>query len=363
MKKRLVLLFLVLGMFVYGQSAKKLNKELRAEWASEQQKQDSAFLIFEKSYKQVLQYKNQADKKSEQLSEQARLVRGTQGKIRLVLADLNQLLLYPKMGDGAKYMDLPGARDVIRPIKNMGKGIESFGKVSTEINLDGLKRKQQNELLRTKIEEFHESERVNSLRLLRNEGKKEQLELALLQLDSMLTVYQDAQKALVLEQKALDKQREAARENYRLKGPKGFSEAYGFLFPDVHPVTNRGDSDVPIVGEKVVENPQPEIYEFIDEFPEFPGGIPALMKYLSDNINYPQSAMENGIQGKVVLRFVVSASGEVSRVIVMKELSGCKECGLEAVRVVKKMPKWKPGKANGKVVDCYFNLPVSFSLD
>lgn len=102
--------------------------------------------------------------------------------------------------------------------------------------------------------------------------------------------------------------------------------------------------------------------EFVEEPAEYPGGMAALRKYLIDNLVYPQIAKEAGLQGKCYLKFVVSKTGDVSEVRVLRGVPDCRECDQEAVRLVKAMPKWKPGKQNGKAVDSYFNLPVSFKL-
>ncbi len=82
--------------------------------------------------------------------------------------------------------------------------------------------------------------------------------------------------------------------------------------------------------------------------------------YLSKNIRYPSAARENEIQGRVVLQFVVDQGGNVTNIEIKKDIGG--GCGQEAVRVVKAMPKWKPGKQNGQPVKVYYTLPVSFKL-
>ena len=105
-----------------------------------------------------------------------------------------------------------------------------------------------------------------------------------------------------------------------------------------------------------------KVHTFVEENAEFPGGQPALKKFLADNIKYPQSAVELNIEGKCYLQFIVSAQGNISNVKVMRGVPDCDECDKEAVRVVKAMPKWKPGKNGGKAVNSTFNLPISFKL-
>ena len=99
---------------------------------------------------------------------------------------------------------------------------------------------------------------------------------------------------------------------------------------------------------------------YVEVMPEFPGGQAALMKWLSDNINYPIIAQERNIQGRVTLRFVVKPDGSVDDVVVMKGLDP--SCDKEAVRVIKKMPNWLPGRQNGNAVSVYYSLPVVFKL-
>jgi len=110
----------------------------------------------------------------------------------------------------------------------------------------------------------------------------------------------------------------------------------------------------------VVEDTKPQIFSHVEVMPQFPGGELALLKWLNDNINYPTIAQEQGIQGRVSLRFVVKPDGSVGDVEVVKGLDP--SCDKEAVRVVQKMPKWIPGKQNGNPVFVYFSLPVTFRL-
>ncbi len=95
--------------------------------------------------------------------------------------------------------------------------------------------------------------------------------------------------------------------------------------------------------------------------PEFEGGINELVRYISTHLKYPKVARKKGIQGKVFLRFMVDKEGLVKNVKVLKGVS--EEIDAEAIRVVKEMPKWKPGLLDGNKVNTYFNLPLSFKLD
>ncbi|MBP5542259.1 MAG: energy transducer TonB [Bacteroidales bacterium] len=117
---------------------------------------------------------------------------------------------------------------------------------------------------------------------------------------------------------------------------------------------------VPVEVEREEEVPEEEIFLVVEEDPEFPGGLEALNKYLAENIKYPQLAKENNITGRVYVTFVVEKNGTVANVKVLRDIGG--GCGAEAVRVVKAMPKWKPGKQRGQPVRTQYNVPVGFYL-
>ncbi len=110
----------------------------------------------------------------------------------------------------------------------------------------------------------------------------------------------------------------------------------------------------------LTEEPATTTYKFVEQFPEFPGGEAELIKFINKNIQYPSIARENGIAGQVVLAFVVSADGSISGVKVLRDIGG--GCAEEAIRMVNKMPKWIPGKQNGREVNVEFNLPINFEL-
>jgi len=102
------------------------------------------------------------------------------------------------------------------------------------------------------------------------------------------------------------------------------------------------------------------IYDDADELPVFPCGQEALLKYLHDNIHYPTVAAENGVQGRVIVGFVIEKDGSISNVYVRKGQDTALD--KEAMRVVMAMPKWKPAKRNGVNVRMKYNVPVTFRL-
>ena len=122
------------------------------------------------------------------------------------------------------------------------------------------------------------------------------------------------------------------------------------------------EAEIDIVIE-VEEEPEPvveEIFDVVEENPEFVGGMAKLYEYLGKNIQYPEMAKENGIQGKVFVQFVVWKDGTIRDVKVVKGVH--KTLDNEATRVVKPMPKWTPGKQRGKAVNARFTLPIKFRI-
>ena len=103
------------------------------------------------------------------------------------------------------------------------------------------------------------------------------------------------------------------------------------------------------------------IYQIVEDMPKFPGGEKALMDYVSNNVKYPEEAKNKNIAGRVFVSFVVEKDGSVSNVKVLRSIGG--GCDEEAVRVIKSMPKWKPGMQKGKPVRVNFQMPFVFKLD
>lgn len=102
------------------------------------------------------------------------------------------------------------------------------------------------------------------------------------------------------------------------------------------------------------------VYTAVEEMPQFPGGESALNKYLSNNIKYPQIAMENGVQGRVIVQFVVTKNGSVGDVKVIRSVDSYLD--KEAIRVCKSLPNFIPGKLNGQTVNVWYTLPITFKL-
>ena len=131
-------------------------------------------------------------------------------------------------------------------------------------------------------------------------------------------------------------------------------------------IKTEDDKDVEVVIAPPVEAPveeevEEEIFVVVESMPEFPGGQQEMMKYIAETIKYPVIAQENGIQGRVICQFVIEKDGRVTDIQVVRS-SGDASLDKEAERVIKTMPKWKPGKQRGKPVRVKYTIPVSFRL-
>ena len=131
-------------------------------------------------------------------------------------------------------------------------------------------------------------------------------------------------------------------------------------------VNTEDDKEAEVVIAAPVEVPVEEeeeevVFVIVEKMPEFPGGQQALFKYLSENVKYPVIAQENGIQGRVICQFVVNRDGSIVDVEVVRS-GGDPSLDKEAIRVIKSMPKWKPGQQRGKPVRVKYTVPVNFKL-
>ena len=119
------------------------------------------------------------------------------------------------------------------------------------------------------------------------------------------------------------------------------------------------DIDVEVTEVGCVDNDT--VYNIVEQMPEYPGGVEAMMKYIAENVKYPEEAKDKDIAGRVFLAFVVEKDGSVSNVKVLRGIGG--GCDEEAARVINSMPKWKPGKQKGKPVRVSYQIPIYFKLD
>ena len=103
-----------------------------------------------------------------------------------------------------------------------------------------------------------------------------------------------------------------------------------------------------------------KVYDTVEQLPEFPGGLEALIDFLSSNVHYPENAVKNNIEGRVMVQFIVDKTGQVSDVKVARSVD--EELDAEAVRVAKMLPRFEPGRQDGKPVSVWYTLPIVFKL-
>ncbi|UKK63077.1 TonB family protein [Prevotella communis] len=169
----------------------------------------------------------------------------------------------------------------------------------------------------------------------------------------------DGKRSTKAEMDALDEKRidhinvlkgKAATEIYGAEGKNGVIE-----IKTKKPVL----LDVVVKTEAQTE-PDDKPFDVVEQMPSFPGGKEALMKFISENVKYPKEAEEKGLQGRVVVRYIIEKDGSISEVEIVKSVNEYLDA--EAIRVVNAMPKWKPGKQKGEPVRVKFTLPVTFRL-
>ena len=110
----------------------------------------------------------------------------------------------------------------------------------------------------------------------------------------------------------------------------------------------------------VVSQTNQKVYDEVEQMPEYPGGMPAMIEFLQTNIKYPEDAVKQKVEGRVMVQFVVETDGSISDVHVAKQVFPSLDA--EAIRVVQVMPKWVPGREKGKVVRVKYNLPIVFRM-
>ena len=130
------------------------------------------------------------------------------------------------------------------------------------------------------------------------------------------------------------------------------------ILPEPPPAIAGGITYEPLPEIEVVTNPE-EVLSYAEVMPEFPGGMPEMLKYLLENMIYPEEMKENGIEGRIFVQFVVTKTGSVEDVTIARGIDGLNR---EAIRLVKQMPNWSPGKNNGKEVNVKMVIPIRFSL-
>jgi TonB family protein len=386
---KLLLPFFAIIFFsvAFGQSPKKLNKQLRAQLALDRHKQDSAYSVFQKDETYLNNLRSDIYQKVRgPLADAESRARKSVNAFQRTWTNLKTLGIDPQtlVSDSAllKY-PYKSSRDVLKPLKAAWDNFLSFDFEKRDgSDLGQYKVKEQNERLHELISSYQDAFSSSQHQIREQREYITRLEEFKLSLDPLIALYEDLIKRADKAYQILAAKSDELKANYRLKGPKGFPEAYRRVFPDVHDVRLKlQDLEIKEMGSQwtdnvagmmdpepksepyLVSNQEPVIYEVVEEPASFPGGLDSLKKYLKQHIYYPEIAKDLGIFGKVFLRFVVSDKGEISDVKIQRGVPDCPECDQEAIRVIKAMPNWIPAKNNGKAVHSYFNLPILFKMN
>ena len=157
--------------------------------------------------------------------------------------------------------------------------------------------------------------------------------------------------------------KKTACEKYELLEIVGGIEDENFVEPNrLNDTLDEGDEIIEgYIPPAIDESDEPEVYMIVEQMPEFPGGEAELLGFISRNIHYPEEAKKKGIQGRVFIGFIIEKDGSVSNVRNLRGVNS--ELDAEAMRVVKSMPKWKPGMQNGEAVRVSYLIPINFKLE
>ncbi len=384
-----IILILISALTVSGlqaQSKKKLNQQLLTELAAVQNTSDSLEEIRGSKEREMKDLSDHLISLKKRLRNQE----SAEAKWRSEIIRFHTNLV--QMGFNADSMySLNDLNTLVSPIQKehipepeiMVQPFE-FALVSALPDLTDVKIKVQNEMLQHKIAEFEKANELNNAVLVNQQSQIDELktiqkefgifvegyETFNVQLSQQLNIlkkkyFEVAEKKAEAERVKREKELAAANKS-KVKKPK-VVEIMGYPIIEERTPDIQKDSDdhfkaVPPPPPPMKTAPAPEILETVEQPAEFPGGQQAMNAYLSANLKYPAEAIEMGLQGKCYIKFMVSETGNVSNVIVAKGVPDCPSCNAEAVRVVKSMPKWKPAINDGKPVNSWYTLPVSFKI-
>lgn len=373
MKPLFFSLFIIGSFTVYGQLPKKQRRLLLADCASEQQKQEEALAVFRKAGAEFDSVKLQANDQVRFLKQAEKKVLDRFFTYSGLLYQLKQLQAdVPSLISSFNSDEVPVQEAFVEPVKPALTSVFVFEKVTEKTDMGDLSVKEQNKVLKRKLEEYKRYSLSNAVRQEEMKQCESRITAFLPRMDSLLNAYNRIANDLTSDSWKMQDRLNQIEANFRKKGPAGFPEAYFRVFPEVFPGFMPVEQDpvmdaVPVYYESerypnpiAVEQSAPEVFDYTEEPAAFVGGKSALDQFIAKNIRRPESVEQGIIRGNVYVKFIVSETGEISAVNILKGIPACPECGEEAIRLINSMPNWIPAKQSGKAVKSYVGLPVKF---
>lgn len=366
MKEIALVLLVIVGSVssCFAQSKKEVNAQLRASYASELQRYDSLMNVH-RSQVQLIEIARNKLRMAYQLEFRDELIKDQEkvDKVKSTISTLNNLGIRPDETElGTIVADLAHLKT--RMEHNWAHHKEQFATVVVfqslrdTLQLEGVKVKAQNPLLEQQIALYRTVFEENRQRAVEEKALLDGLNSLKDELALGMNERQETAERLRWYTRKIDEQLEAERQRYMNDGPKGFSKAYQETFGIPSKVSMATSDEVKVLRD------DPKIateigFEPYDVEAEFPGGRAALLEYFQKNLRFPDMG-DKTVNGKVHVRFVISASGKISEVVLVRGMSDCSLCDAEAIRVIEAMPDWKPASLNGKAVSSTFQLPIRF---
>jgi TonB family protein len=369
MKLILSFFFLITGFLAFGQSAKKLNVELRSKLNQFKIESDSIWKI-------VVQRKTNLKVSWNTLEKNELAIITAQGSMQSLLRDNIGFLhdALTRLSDNPqKIVDLQKIKETRIPLEETERVYRAYSYLSPKkINVfttsipDTLKLgkydiKVENELIRNTLNHYTDAKSRNLQSIATLTEYDKEMKVFQIKIEAIYKQSTAAYDLLWNSNTALMKRYSKLNADY-LANPKVFPPIYKEVFEKAVMMEYPKQIDSLTIETKSFfsSTPDSDVKKDTYKSAEFPGGSKAMWAYLSENIVMPRKVKEQGITGQCNLKLIVLESGEISDIQVTKGIPDCPECDAEAIRVVKSMPNWVPAHINDKAIKGSFYLPVQF---
>jgi protein TonB len=371
----------------FGQSAKKENIRLHSEHAAEVAKHDSLKIVFNQQSGQMTKMRIDAGYLAEDIMSLMRKIHKSTEAINKSAANLKLLgLATDSVSDNVEIELLNKLNVEVQPLRPVFEENFRYESIYEKLELEEQKRKTQNELLKQSIRNYKVKYYVNSKNLEKIESNIKQIDSLILELKKLENNFKNVSENLKEKETENRDKLNTLENDYIKRGPKGFPKDYAVVFPDAFtertPPKNLAfdgvvemPGDYEVIGDvDAVPAPKPvpepartinedEIYEFVDEPATFLGGSEAWYAYTKKNLVVPSEFKKLGKSARCYVRFIVSKDGEISNVKLVRGIDNCPECDKEALRLMKNLPLFVPGRINGQNVNSQVSLPIRFETD